>query len=231
MILRKIAHPPEEIMKLLFIGNAHTEHHAMPSIVARFFEAMGQKIHVTMITLPGKDLAYHLSSPCTLFNIRHGEYDAVIAQDRASFFEPAELERNAKLFMDTVRDAGADACLYMPFAPLASRAQQKEMTHAYADFCTENKCKLAPVGEVFFRLSRQSALPSLYAENGKHASPFGSYVAAVTIYYILTQRKRIMRIEDAADPGVNMGFSPDVCRLVHAEAVRTVRLHNAWLWA
>ena len=90
---------------------------------------------------------------------------------------------------------------------------------------------LAPVGEIFSRLSRQSSLPSLYQENGKHASLFGSYVAAVAIYYILTQRKRIMRIEDCEDPGVKMGFSPDVCRLVHTEAVRTVRLHNAWLWA
>ena len=218
-------------MKLLFIGNAHTEHHAMPNTVARFFEAMGQKIHVTMISQPGKDLAYHLTSACTLFNIRHGEYDAVIAQDRAGFFDVAEFERNANLLLSTVRDAGAQTCLYMPFAPMGNRTQQKEMTRAYTELCTENKCLLAPVGEVFSKLSRQSALPSLYAENGKHASPFGSYVAAVTIYYILTRRKRIMRIEDAADPGVEMGFSPDVCRLVHTEAVRTVRLHNAWLWA
>ena len=155
----------------------------------------------------------------------------MIAQDRAGFFDVAEFERNADLLLNTVRDAGAETCLYMPFAPSGNRTQQKEMTRAYTELCTENKCLLAPVGEVFSRLSRQSTLPSLYAENGKHASPFGSYVAAVTIYYILTRRKRIMRIEDTADPGIEMGFSPDVCRLVHTEAVRTVRLHNAWLWA
>ena len=61
---------------------------------------------------------------------------------------------------------------------------------------------------------------------GNHATPFGSYVAATTVFYTVTGRKRILKVEEIEDPGVKMGFSTELCQLVHTEACRTMRLFN-----
>jgi hypothetical protein len=105
-------------------------------------------------------------------------------------------------------------------------AAQSAMSDVYRNFCYANGCFFAPVGEVFARLRRTEPVETLYREDGNHATPFGSYVAAVTIFYTVTGRKRIMKVTEFDDPGVKMGFSPELCQRVHVEACRMMRLYN-----
>ena len=84
----------------------------------------------------------------------------------------------------------------------------------------------APAGEVFSRLLLTQEPPQLYREDGNHATPLGSYLAAVTIFYTITGRKRILRPEEYNDPGIAAGFSAEFCQAVHTEACRMVRLYN-----
>lgn len=213
-------------MKLLFIGNSHTYYNAMPEIVQELFAAVGQKAHVTMLAMGGKNLAYHAASQNALFNIRYGGYDAVIVQDKASGFEPAAFRDGAKLLKDMADAAGSAFYLYMPWAARDNRAQQNDMTDTYQRFCRTNGCFFAPAGEVFGRLLLSNPAELLYREDGNHATPFGSYAAAATIFYTVTGRKRILKVEEIEDPGVKMGFSTELCQLVHTEACRTMRLFN-----
>jgi hypothetical protein len=66
----------------------------------------------------------------------------------------------------------------------------------------------------------------LYHDDGNHASPIGSYLAAVSIFYTVTGRKRIINVSDLADPGVAAGFDPELCQKIHTEACRMSRLYN-----
>ncbi len=214
-------------MKLLFIGNSHTYYNGMPEMVRRLFEATGQRTHVTMLAEGGKALSYHVTAPNTAFNIRCGEYDVVIAQDRASGFEEASFRAAAAALLEMSQKAGAALYFFMPWVTTREeKGAQNAMSEAYRSFCYANGCFFAPAGEVFLRLAKTEPIETLYREDGSHATAFGSYVAAVTIFYTITGRKRIMKVSEFDDPGVKMGFSPELCQRVHAEACRTMRLFN-----
>lgn len=217
---------PEEIMKLLMIGNSHTYYNALPETLRQLLEATGQKTHVTMLAVGGKDLAFHATTQNAPFNIRCGGYDAVIVQDKATGFDPAELREYAKALKDMADAAGSAFYLYMPWAARDNRRAQSAMTDAYQEFCRGAGCAFAPAGEVFGRLLQTESPETLYREDGNHATPLGSYAAAVTVFYAVTGRKRILRVEDFEDPGVKMGFPIELCQRIHTEALRTVRLFN-----
>ncbi len=214
-------------MKLLFVGNSHTFYNAMPQMVRELFEAVGQKAHVTMLAAAGKDLAYHVTSQNVAFNVRYGEYDFVIAQERVSGFDPLAFRDSARILKNMSESAGAAFYLYMPWGARGDRAAQREMTDAYQRFCRDNACFFAPAGEVFSRLlTHPAAAEKLYRDDGKHAALYGSYAAALTVFYTVTGRKRIIKVTDIKDPGVRLGIPVELCQLAHTEACRTMRLYN-----
>ncbi len=213
-------------MKLLFIGNSHTYYNAMPEIVRQLFEAMGQRVHITVLAEGGKNLAFHVNSPNAMLNIRYGAYDAVIAQDKAAGFEEISFRTAAAALREQAEKVGSAFYLYMPWTARDNRASQSAMTDVYQSFCRANKCFFAPAGEVFGRMLLTEPAENLYREDGNHATPFGSYVAAVTVFYTLTGRKRIIKVAEIEDPGKQMGFSEELCQRVHTEACRTMRLFN-----
>ncbi|MBQ8357920.1 MAG: hypothetical protein IJX39_08965 [Clostridia bacterium] len=213
-------------MKLLFIGNSHTYYNSMPETVLRLLEATGQKVHVTMLTEGGKGLTYHASLPHTVFNIRCGKYDAIIAQDRATGFDPIQFKEGARALKELADKADTPFYLYMPWAGRDNRTAQRSMTEAYHNFCRSAGCLFAPAGEVFSRILLTESPELLYREDGNHATPLGSYLAAATIFYTVTGRKRIVNVSDLHDPGIESGFAPELCQKIHTEACRMTRLYN-----
>ena len=169
---------------------------------------------------------HHATTQNAPFNIRCGEYDAVIAQDKATGFDPVDMKEAARALKTMADAAGSAFYLYMPWAARDNRGAQGAMTDAYQDFCRSTKSAFAPVGEVFGKLLQSEAADTLYREDGNHATPLGSYVAAVTIFYTVTGRKRIVRVSDIEDPGPQMGIPEELCQRIHTEALRTVRLFN-----
>ena len=214
-------------MKLLFIGNSHTFYNAMPQMVQELFAAVGQKAHVTMLAAAGKGLEYHVTSQNVAFNVRYGGYDFVIAQEKVGGFSSMAFRDGAKILKDMSESAGSAFYLYMPWTARGDRAAQRDMTDTYMQFCRENGCFFAPAGEVFAKmLTVPEAADKLYRDDGKHAALFGSYVAALTVFYTVTGRKRIIKVSEIADPGVRLGFSEELCQMAHTQACRTMRLFN-----
>ena len=213
-------------MKLLFLGNSHTYYNSMPDIVARLLDATGVKVHVTMQTEGGKGLGYHAARADVSFNIRHGHYDFIVAQDRSAGFEIGAFREAVRLLKEHTDKASSSLCLYMPWTARDKREAQNDMTEAYLSVAKGLGCSLAPVGEVFTRLLRTVETDLLYREDGNHTTPLGSYAAAVTIFYTVTGRKRILNVNDIKDPGAALGISPEICQKIHEEACRASRLYN-----
>ncbi len=214
-------------MKLLFIGNSHTYVNSVPAIVRHLLEQTGTRTHVTMLALGGKTLDFHSERSMTLFNIRHGEYDVMIAQDRASIFEPKLFWDGAEKLRKEAEAANTKMMLYMPWALRDDRAAQGVMTEAYLDFARRHHIPIAAAGEVFGRLLQHHPAALLYHSDGNHATFVGSYVAALTIFYTLTGRKRTVALDKINDPGIAAGLDAELCRQCHAEACYIARLYNA----
>ncbi|MBQ9802119.1 MAG: hypothetical protein IJW51_03515 [Clostridia bacterium] len=213
-------------MKLLFIGNSHTYYNDLVATVLALLEATGERSHGTMLTRGGKTLTYHMADPATAFNIKYGGYDLVIAQDRASVFDTALFEEGAAALKAMADAAGARFMLYMPWALRDNREAQHDMTESYLAFCRANDCRFAPAGETFTRLLATEAPDTIYREDGNHATPLGSYAAAVTLFYTITGRKRTVDPTKINDPGIAAGYSPELCRRIHADACHVTRLFN-----
>ncbi|MBP3396107.1 MAG: hypothetical protein J6L87_02930 [Clostridia bacterium] len=213
-------------MKILFVGNSHTYFHDMPATVLQLLEATGVKSHVAMITAGGKNLVYHTKRHDVAFNIAYGGYDFVVLQDQAVGFSPAAFFERAAKLKEMADKAGVPVCLYMPWAHRDHREAQPRMTEAYERFCRANDCPLAPAGEVMSRLLLTEATDTLYHSDGNHASPIGSYAAAVTVFYAITGRRRILDPEKIADPGIAAGIPAALCAKIHTEACRTTRIFN-----
>ncbi len=213
-------------MKILFIGNSHTYYNDFAATVKQLLEATGEKTHVTMLTRGGKTLTYHMADPSTAFNIRYGGYDLIVAQDRASVFDAALFEEGAAAIKKMADEAGARFVLYMPWALRDNREAQHAMTEGYLAFARRVHCKLAPAGEVFTQLLTTEDPAAIYREDGNHATPLGSYAAAVTVFYTITGRKRRLDPTKIEDPGIAAGFPPALCQRIHTEACHINRLYN-----
>ena len=70
-------------MRILFIGNSHTFFHDMPHTFAEICRRNGVQTEVTMLAHGGMGWDYHVKQPEVRFNIRFGQYDAVVLQHTA----------------------------------------------------------------------------------------------------------------------------------------------------
>ena len=213
-------------MKLLFVGNSHTYYNDLPARVMELLAATGEKSHATMVTRGGKSLTFHASEPSALFNIRYGGYDTVIAQDRGASFDAAQFEEGAEALYQAATAAGSRFMLYMPWVLRDARDTQRVMTEAYLSFARKHGCRFAPCGETYTRLLSTLTLDDLYREDGNHATPLGTYIAAVTIFYTVTGRKRALDPTKIDDPGIAAGIAPALCAKIHTEACFVTRLFN-----
>lgn len=213
-------------MKLLFIGNSHTYCNDMPALVSALLEATGERAHITVLARAGKGLNYHMAEPSALFNIRYGNYDTVVVQDRGATFDSTAFHEGAEALLNLSTQANARFVLLMPWVRRDARDTQRDMTEAYLSFARKHGCRFAPCGEAFTRLLSTLAADELYREDGNHATLLGSYAAAVTVFYTVTGRKRAIDPSKIQDPGILKGLDPALCARIHTEACFVTRLFN-----
>ena len=74
-------------MKVLFIGNSHTFTHDVPSIINKLFIENNEKWEYKEMTVSGQTLKFHSTREDLLNEIKVGNYDIIILQERASNFD------------------------------------------------------------------------------------------------------------------------------------------------
>lgn len=211
-------------MNLLFIGNSHTYVNEVPRIVKEFFAAVGEEIGVSMITQGGKSLLWHSDQRNELFNIRYGGYDAVILQDQATHFTAESFNEGLDLLVrDGLAHTDARRVLYMVWAHRDTPEMQPDMTAAYRAGAARHNADLAPVGEIWYRLLAEDASLELFCEDGNHATPLGSYLAACTLFYVLARRTEPLLPADDDPIVARMELDPALCRRMHLAALDGIR--------
>ena len=208
-------------MKILFIGNSHTYYNSMPEMVKELLEYTGVRTHVTMSTEGGKGLIYHCDRKDVNFNIRYGDYDVVVLQDKASHFNAEDFKEGGRILMKNSLEAcPARRVLYMIWARRMEKEKQEYITTAYRELGEEIGAIVAPAGEVWHKLLRETPKMEdlLYRPDGNHATPLGSYLAATTLFYTITGRKRPILLKEGAEPSTRLEIDLETARLIHKEA-------------
>ena len=214
-------------LKLLFIGNSHTYYNDLPKITKDIFASAGIDIEVTMLTQGGKCLDYHYEQRQTRFNILYGDYDFVILQSKATGFDPESyLEYGKKIYDEFISKTTAKPVLYTVWSNKGKKKDQPTITKANVELAKYMDAIVAPAGEVWQAALRCRPAPTLYREDGNHATPTGSYLAASTIFYAITARYRSLRIPEGGEPYTSLGIDTKTATAINVIACRTAQAFN-----
>ena len=172
---------------VLFIGNSHTYVENLPWLFTAVCKQAGMDAHATMLTYPGCDWSWHLSSGCALPNIRYGGYDYVVIQQRSHPFDGTEAfyEQGLDLFK-AISDANATAVFMNTWSEKNNPDGQRKIDNAFAALhalCPGSR--IAKCGPAWHNLR---GTVDLYADDGEHQNARGAYlnacVLAQTIFII-----------------------------------------------
>lgn len=193
--------PPQ---KILMVGNSLTYTWSIPSILERFAAERNHPLKVAMHIAGGKDLLWHSTNTTkpsdltALQDIAKGGYDLVIIQEYSNMLLKPEgrenFDRMLPEYLKAISGASMKAMLYMahPTSKDVDLARIQPIIDAYSQKADEFKIPCAPAALAFVMSNEK--LPNIalidnqtdrkYAQNktGTHQSPFGSYLAACTIY-------------------------------------------------
>ena len=177
-------------MRVLFVGNSHSYFNDMPALFARMCEELtGERPEVTMLAYSGRSLAWHREEYFALrFALLHGRYDYCVFQQQAHPFPGEEpTEESLRQLLPLCEKGGARPVLYMTWAEKA----RPEIASVHSRCCRRLAEKygalLAPVGELFERFRGTDI--ELYWKDGEHASPYGSWLIALSFAALLCGKR------------------------------------------
>jgi hypothetical protein len=173
--------------RVLFIGNSHTFFENLPWLFAEVCAQAGIDVQVFMLTYPGVDLGWHLSSFCALPNIRFGGYDFVVLQQKSHPFSGAEtLAEQGREFYKAISASDSTTVFMNTWSEKRNPAGQKVIDDAFTQL--QSLCPgslVAPCGAAWHKLR---GVIDLYFMDGEHQNSKGAYlnacVLAKTIYGI-----------------------------------------------
>jgi len=182
--------PPGQGHRLLFIGNSLTYENDLPSIVKALADAAGAEMEAEAVIGPGFALEDHWTNGSAQAAIRRGGWSVVVLQQGPSSLPEsrANLIDFAGRFAGEIRGVRARPALYMVW-PEASRPSAFDaVSESYALAAKAVDGLLFPAGEAWRAARRLDPGAPLYARDGFHPAPAGSYLAALTVFCVLFNR-------------------------------------------
>ena len=162
---------------ILFIGNSHTYYENLPWLFAAICKQAGIEVRVVMCTHGGVDWHWHLSSSCALPNIRHGNYDFVVIQQKAHPFGGEEIlfEQGLPLITE-IQAVKSIPVLFNTWSEKKNPAVQQAVDDAHDKLCKMfDGCLLARCGTAWHSLR---GIIDLYHSDGEHQNSCGAYLNA-----------------------------------------------------
>ncbi|MBK1833004.1 SGNH/GDSL hydrolase family protein [Roseibacillus ishigakijimensis] len=192
------------------------EHGGVPAIFETIAREEGQEVGATMRAVGGKDWRFHLESEETRLLIASRQWDWVVLQnystkptrvgDREAFFR--EGKELAALIWKTSPQAGI--VLYQTWARSPEHgfyrgllpkfpsfaAMDRELVSGYRELADRlraefpgRRVRRAPVGSAFTKALSSLPAEALYDPDHYHASPAGSYLAALVTYGTIFEKE------------------------------------------
>jgi len=171
-----------EPVRVLFIGNSLTERNDVPALVKAMAKAHGVDLSVKSVTRPDYAIEDHwLERRQDL--LKGGRYDVVVWQQGPSTRpeSQAHLREWSMKWADAARANGAHPALYMVWPVSGQHEGYFLVAQSHRNAANASRSAVFPVGEVWHAVLSADPTIRLYAEDGFHASPAGSFLAAMVI--------------------------------------------------
>jgi hypothetical protein len=176
-----LAHSNRTGMRVLFVGNSFTYYNSMPALVQRLAaaDAGAEPIFAVWHTRPGWTLREASGDDGLEALLEDVRWDTVVLQEQSQL--ALERHREADPFVRDLQrriaSGGARTILYMTW-----------WYRADWDLAAELSVPVAPVAPAWAEAERRDPGLNLWASDGRHPGPAGSYLAACVFYATLTGR-------------------------------------------
>ena len=223
----------KEPTKVLFVGNSYTHGNNMPAIVAAMAQAKGVNLSTQKSTAGGVTLEDHINGKKklqTLKLIEEGKFDFVVLQDQSMrpAVEPEKTLKYAAAMSAKVNKSGAVPCFYLTWARENNPPMQQKLNATYFKAAKDNQSLLAPVGLAWEKVRQDHPEIKLFAKDGSHPNPLGSYLIAAVFFNTLTDVSPVGLPAELRLPGTNKSLvkvNPKQAAIVQKIAQDTV---NQW---
>jgi hypothetical protein len=176
---------PEPTNRVLFVGNSFTYGNDLPRLVAEMASDHDPPVRLEVHTVArdGMTLERHWREGEAARRLAADRWDIVVLQEQSSrpLIEPQLMEEYARRFAELARSRGADVVIFETWARLDQPDAQKRLASVYQRIADAVGATVAPVGTAWHRTLARQRDAGLHAEDGLHASPAGSRLAASVI--------------------------------------------------
>lgn len=175
-------------LHVLFIGNSLTYVNDLPAIVESLADSAREPLLETrMVAKPDYSLEDHWNDGAAMAGIRSGGWNVVVLQQGPSSLETSRalLLQYAQRFGDAIAKAGGRPALYQVWPTSDRSTDFARANESYRLAASAVNGMLFPVGEAWLVAQRLDPATPLYAFDGLHPSPEGSYLAALVMYAVL----------------------------------------------
>jgi len=183
--------PPGD--SILFIGNSLTLANDLPGIVSAFARAAGTRLPTTTIAYGVFALEDHFHEGTSLAAIRQGGWRVVVLQQGPSGQPESQVNLRfwTQAFDRQIHSVGARTALFSVWPPSSGPSNFEEVATSYSVAAADVAGIYLPVTQAWLEAWRRDPLLPLYSTDAFHPAPAGSYLAALTIYAVLTGRSPI----------------------------------------
>jgi hypothetical protein len=194
----------QEFKRSLFLGNSYTNYNNLPQLTANVALSAGDTLEVGSNMPGGYTFEDHLNNVTSMNLIAEGTWDFVVLQQQSQMpaFPLAQVEIETFPFATQLNDAilSANPCAETVFYMTWGRENGDQQNCAnWPPVCTYegmddllrerylmmaemNQGIVSPVGAVWRYLRENHPGIELFASDGSHPSPEGSYAAALAFY-------------------------------------------------
>lgn len=180
-----------ETYRILFVGNSLTEANNLPLMVQELIDSTHSvRFEVHVVTLPGASLDDHWNSEESARTIQGGKWNIVVLQQGPSALPESRvvLVNATRKFAPLIRESGARPALYMVWPAAERLGDFDAVRESYALAARSVEGIFFPVGEAWRAAWRRNSKLALYSRDGFHPTIEGSYLAAIVIASMLTDR-------------------------------------------
>lgn len=174
---------------VLFIGNSLTFHNDLPGTVAALARsAGGPLLDVRASTIPGGTLEGAWDEGRAAALIDAARWSAVVLQEQSErpLRDPAAMERAAVRLAAPARVRGARVIVYGTWPDRRRPETERALERTFARVARAVHGTVAPAGAAWARAGQLAPQLALWAEDGVHPTPAGTYLAACVLFATLT---------------------------------------------
>jgi hypothetical protein len=173
-------------VRILFIGNSLTGVNDLPRMLQALVEADGSGISIQYQTqlISASSLEQQWNTSTTLPLLRSQQWEFVVLQEQGQvpYTTPDAMQAFVGKFNNEIVANSSIPLLYLTWARQPDLALQDRENSAFYNTAKKTASEVAPVGPAWQQAKQLLPLQPLYALDGIHAQPAGTYLAACVFY-------------------------------------------------